>query len=83
TIALAWQVATLLDRAVYQPSSVLPSLQDWLQLAAILLLRALAVWGQGLLGNRASLRIRAALRQFALQRCFGLNIRLFPHFNAA
>ena len=83
TISLAWLVATFLDGAVYQQVQTLPDTADWLTLAAVFLIRAAAAYGQSRIGNRASIKIRNALRGFALQRCFGLNIRLFPQFNPA
>ncbi|WP_221794247.1 thiol reductant ABC exporter subunit CydD [Oceanobacter mangrovi] len=83
TISLAWLVARLLDQAIYQADASLPVLADWLLLGTILVTRAAAAYGQSRVGNRASVKIRAALRSFTLQRCFDLNIRLFPHFNAA
>lgn len=83
TIALAWLVATFLNQAVYLDEKTLPDSGDWLTLLAVLLIRAAAAYGQTRIGNRASIKIRSALRHFALQRCFGLNIRLFPRFNPA
>ncbi len=95
TIALAWQVAGMLDAAIYQPTSQpsvhpnnepsnqLPGTLDWVLLATTLILRVLAANVQQRVGNRASIKVRDALRRFALQRCFGLNIRLFPAFNSA
>ncbi|UZK04725.1 thiol reductant ABC exporter subunit CydD [Venatoribacter cucullus] len=83
TILLALWVARTLDNAIYQPQPLLPDLTGWLQLAGILLLRTLAVYAQTLTGNRASLAIRNALREQALQQCFSLNIRLFPTFKLA
>ena len=95
TIALAWQVAGMLDAAIYQPTSQpsahpdnepgnqLPGTLDWVLLATTLALRVLAANVQQRVGNRASIKVRDALRRFALQRCFGLNIRLFPAFNSA
>ncbi len=83
TILLALWVARTLDNAIYQPQSSLPDVAGWLQLAGILLLRTLAVYAQTLTGNRASLAIRNALREQALQQCFALNIRLFPAFKLA
>ena len=83
TIALAFLVASYLNDAVYLSDSLLPEAIDWFLLAAVLVVREVASWAQGRIGNRGSVKIRAALRRFALQRCFGLNIRLFPQFNAA
>ncbi len=83
TILLALWVARTLDNAIYQPQPLLPDIAGWLQLAGILLLRTLAVYAQALTGNRASLAIRNALREQALQQCFSLNIRLFPAFKLA
>lgn len=83
TILLALWVARTLDNAIYQPQPLLPDIVGWLQLAGILLLRTLAVYAQTLTGNRASLAIRNALREQALQQCFALNIRLFPAFKLA
>ena len=83
TILLALWVARTLDNAIYQPQPLLPDISGWLQLAGVLLLRTLAVYAQTLTGNRASLAIRNALREQALQQCFSLNIRLFPAFKLA
>jgi len=83
TISLAYLVASFLNSALYLQQSLLPSFTDLLTLAAVLIIRELASWGQGRIGNRGSVKIRSALRGFTLQRCFDLNIRLFPHFNPA
>ena len=83
TILLALWIARTLDNAIYQPQPLLPDIAGWLQLAGILLLRTLAVYAQTLTGNHASLAIRNALREQALQQCFALNIRLFPAFKLA
>src|SRR5690606_28783184 len=83
TILLALWVARTLDNAIYQPQPLLPDLTGWLQLAGILLPRALAVSAPARAGSRASLAIRNARREQALQQCFALNIRLFPAFKLA
>ncbi|MAK92206.1 MAG: thiol reductant ABC exporter subunit CydD [Oleibacter sp.] len=83
TIALAFLVARYLNNAVYLDDHILPASDEWLALAVVLVVREIAAWGQGRIGNRGSIKIRAALREYALQRCFGLNIRLFPQFNPA
>ena len=86
TIALAWQVASMLAQAVYPASlskSQLPDAQAWLTLAAIMVGRVLSGYSQKRIANRASIKIRQRLRQLALTACFELNIRLFPHFRVA
>lgn len=83
TITLAYCVASMLDGAVFQAERSYPQSSDWLLLTAALVLRIAAGYGQTLVGNRASLKIRQALRLYALQRCFALNVRLFPQFNSA
>lgn len=82
TIALAYGVARALDNALFQAEPQTPSLASLAALAAALIIRSLAAYGQTLAGNRASVKIRQALRQYALERCFALNIRLFPSFNS-
>lgn len=83
TIAFAWMVAQILDQTLFQPNTVLPDSNQWLALTLILLTKAVAVYLQNRVGNQASIKVRSALRSFALQHCFSLNVRLFPTFNSA
>lgn len=83
TILFAFVVADILDNALFQPEKTLPTAQVWLVLTLSLLTKAVATYMQNNIANQASIKIRSQLRQFALNHCFTLNIRLFPRFKTA
>lgn len=83
TILFAFMVAGILDQALFQADSTLPDGQTWLILTLSLVTKAVATYLQNNVANQASIKIRNHLRQFALERCFSLNIRLFPTFKSA
>ncbi|WP_370280328.1 thiol reductant ABC exporter subunit CydD [Pontibacterium sp.] len=83
TIAFAALIAWLINDTVYLGHHNWQQSPFWLALGAVLSLQALLPLVRGRIGDRASIKIRRALREQILQHCRQLGIQLQPEFSAS
>ena len=83
TISFAALIAVMLNDAVYLQHNTWPQPLWWLGLIVVLCLKACLPLLQSRFADKASIKIRNALRHTLLQHCQQLNIQLFPNFTTA
>ena len=83
TISFAALIAVMINDAVYLQHNTWPQPLWWLGLIVVLCLKACLPLLQSRFADKASIKIRNALRHTLLQHCQQLNIQLFPNFTTA
>jgi ATP-binding cassette subfamily C protein CydD len=83
TIVFAAIIALLINSAVYLQQSIWQQTHWWWLLALVLSIKALLPLIQSRLADKASTKIRHALRTATFQHCQQHHIHLFPTFSAA
>lgn len=81
TIAFAALIAWLVNETVYLGHNTWQQTPFWLALSAVLTLQALLPLARSRIGDRASIKIRRALREQALRHAGQLGIQLQPEFS--
>ena len=83
TLVFAAIIAVLINSAVYLQQSIWQQTHWWWLLALVLSIKALLPLVQSRLADKASTKIRNALRTATFQHCQQHHIHLFPAFSAA
>lgn len=83
TIVFAATIALLINNAVYLQQSIWQQTHWWWLLTLVLSIKALLPLVQSRLADKASAKIRNALRTATFQHCQHHHIHLYPSFSAA